>query len=135
MTGITHRVGLNRLLTPAEVDANFDSLAVRLDDIEATNVLLTGDGVPSNGEGVDGDFYIDTTAIALYGPKATIWGSPTSLIGPSGSATIKEYDGSDWIVVPRSIYVRGTGDPDPTSVMANGDLLIDLSGALAITVK
>src|SRR5690606_21429229 len=35
--------------------------------------------------GVNGDFYIDTAADAIYGPKtAGAWGSGTSLIGPQG---------------------------------------------------
>jgi hypothetical protein len=47
--------------------------------------ILNGTGVPSAGLGTDGDFYIDTTADAIYGPKtAGAWGSPTSLIGPQG---------------------------------------------------
>jgi hypothetical protein len=48
--------------------------------------VRNGSGAPSGGLGVDGDFYIDTTADAIYGPKtAGAWGSPTSLIGPTGS--------------------------------------------------
>jgi integrin beta 8 len=47
--------------------------------------VLNGAGAPSNGLGVDGDFYIDTVAENIYGPKAAgVWGSPTSLIGPQG---------------------------------------------------
>ena len=34
---------------------------------------------------MDGDFYIDTTAWDIYGPKTSgAWGSGTSIIGPSG---------------------------------------------------
>jgi collagen type VII alpha len=45
-----------------------------------------GAGAPSSGLGVDGDFYYDTTAHAIYGPKASgAWGSPTSLVGPTGA--------------------------------------------------
>jgi hypothetical protein len=48
--------------------------------------VRNGSGAPSNALGVDGDFYIDTTADAIYGPKAGgTWGSPTSLIGPAGT--------------------------------------------------
>jgi hypothetical protein len=47
--------------------------------------VLSGSGVPVAGLGVDGDFYIDTLASDLYGPKsAGVWGVPTSLIGPQG---------------------------------------------------
>ena len=48
--------------------------------------VLSGSGVPTT-EGVDGDFYIDTTGPTIYGPKTGgAWGSGTSLIGPSGVA-------------------------------------------------
>ena len=48
--------------------------------------VLNGAGAPSAGLGTDGDFYIDTTADAIYGPKtAGAWGSATSLIGPAGA--------------------------------------------------
>lgn len=49
--------------------------------------LLSGSGAPGSGTGAEGDFYIDTTADAIYGPKtAGAWGSATSLIGPTGPA-------------------------------------------------
>lgn len=48
--------------------------------------ILSGTGVPGAGLGVDGDFYIDTAADNLYGPKSGgAWGSATSLVGPAGS--------------------------------------------------
>jgi hypothetical protein len=48
--------------------------------------VLNGTGAPTT-EGVDGDFYIDTAASTIYGPKtAGAWGSGTSLIGPAGPA-------------------------------------------------
>lgn len=48
--------------------------------------LRYGSGAPSNGLGVDGDFYIDLAADDLYGPKAGgAWPLPGSLIGPQGS--------------------------------------------------
>jgi hypothetical protein len=47
--------------------------------------IRNGSGGPSSGLGVDGDFYIDTTADAIYGPKTSgAWGLPTSLIGATG---------------------------------------------------
>lgn len=49
--------------------------------------VLNGSGAPSSGLGTNGDFYIDTTADAIYGPKtAGAWGSATSLVGPTGAA-------------------------------------------------
>lgn len=49
----------------------------------------SGGGAPSDATGVNGDFYLDTTADAYYGPKAAgTWTGtgPTSLIGPTGAA-------------------------------------------------
>ena len=48
--------------------------------------VLNGSGAPGSGLGVDGDFYIDTTNNAIYGPKASgAWGSGTSYLqGPAG---------------------------------------------------
>jgi hypothetical protein len=49
--------------------------------------VLSGSGVPSSGLGANGDFYINTAANTIYGPKAGgAWGSATSLVGPTGSA-------------------------------------------------
>lgn len=48
--------------------------------------LLSGSGAPSGAIGVDGDYYIDTSAHNIYGPKASgAWGSPTSMVGPTGA--------------------------------------------------
>lgn len=48
--------------------------------------VLNGVVAPTT-EGVDGDFYIDTATETIYGPKtAGVWGSGTSLIGPTGPA-------------------------------------------------
>lgn len=50
------------------------------------NTLLNGSGIPSGGTGNNGDFYLDTTANKIYGPKTSgAWGSGTSIIGPTGS--------------------------------------------------
>jgi len=50
--------------------------------------ILNGSGPPDNALGQNGDFYLDTSTMDLYGPKAAgAWpGSPTSLIGPQGPA-------------------------------------------------
>ncbi len=48
--------------------------------------IRNGSGAPSSGVGIDGDYYIDNTAHAIYGPKTSgAWGSGTSLIGPAGA--------------------------------------------------
>jgi Collagen triple helix repeat (20 copies) len=50
------------------------------------NTVLRGTGAPDNTVGHDGDFYIDTAADMLYGPKASgAWpATGTSLVGPKG---------------------------------------------------
>lgn len=51
------------------------------------STVLNGTGAPGGGLGADGDFYIDTAADDIYGPKTGgAWGGPTSLIGPQGPA-------------------------------------------------
>jgi len=52
----------------------------------ATNTIRSGAGAPSAAIGADGDFYIDTSANQIYGPKALgAWPSAVSLVGPAGS--------------------------------------------------
>jgi hypothetical protein len=47
--------------------------------------VLNGSGPPAPYVGTNGDFYIDTSAHAVYGPKTSgAWGNPTSLVGPQG---------------------------------------------------
>lgn len=47
--------------------------------------ILGGAGAPAADLGADGDFYIDSGATALYGPKTGgDWGAPTALTGPQG---------------------------------------------------
>lgn len=58
-----------------------------VDGVDGTdgNTVLNGTGAPSGGTGVDGDFYVDTAAWDIYGPKtAGAWGAGESLIGPQG---------------------------------------------------
>jgi microcystin-dependent protein len=46
----------------------------------------SGSGAPLIGLGANGDFYVDTTAHAYYGPKTGgVWGSAVSLVGPTGA--------------------------------------------------
>ena len=49
--------------------------------------MLYGSGAPSSGTGSNGDFYIDTSGLYLYGPKASgSWPSGTSIVGATGPA-------------------------------------------------
>lgn len=74
--------------------------------------INSGAGAPSGGVGAEGDFYIDTTAVAIYGPKITgVWGSPTSLIGDDGPS------GNVW-------FVQELVD---ATALTTGDLLLQSS--------
>ncbi|MEJ2423885.1 MAG: hypothetical protein P8101_05400 [Candidatus Thiodiazotropha sp.] len=49
------------------------------------NTVLSGSSDPTVGQGVDGDFYINTTTTTLFGPKASgAWPGGVSLIGGGG---------------------------------------------------
>jgi hypothetical protein len=54
------------------------------------NTVLNGTGAPSDSLGANGDFYLDTSAETMYGPKANgSWpGSGTSLVGTAGTGTL-----------------------------------------------
>ena len=81
----------------------------------AGNSVLNGSGAPSGGTGSNGDFYIDTTANRLYGPKAAgAWpGSYTSLVGPTGSTG-----------TAGNTVLNGSGAPS-SGTGSNGDFYID----------
>lgn len=50
------------------------------------NTLLSGKGAPKSTVGIDGDFYIDTNKMNIYGPKTKgKWPSPISLKGEPGT--------------------------------------------------
>lgn len=75
------------------------------------NTIRTGSGVPAAGTGANGDFYIDTVANNLYGPKAAgAWPAGVSLVGPAG--------------LSGTIIRSGAGAP-AAGVGVNGDFYID----------
>lgn len=58
-------------LTLAQVTA-----LVRLTQrVDALNTIHSGDGPPPPTLGTPGDWYVDTTDLTLYGPKASTWGT------------------------------------------------------------
>jgi hypothetical protein len=71
------------------------------------NTILNGTGAPDNTAGHDGDFYLDTAADVLYGPKAggTWPATGTSLAGPRGPAG------------PAGLSTAGPGGLDITRVV------------------
>jgi hypothetical protein len=103
--------------------------------------VLNGASNPTS-QGVDGDFYINTTTSMLFGPKANgSWPTGISLVGPQGSAGQTGPAGSAGIQGPigpqgaaGSNGVAGVdgktilnGTSNPTNQGVNGDFYINTS--------
>lgn len=74
------------LLAAGQLVDNYDGTFSLAGGGSSANTIRNGSGAPSSGLGSDGDFYINTAANTIYGPKtAGAWGSPTSLVGPTGA--------------------------------------------------
>lgn len=87
---------------------------VNIGDGSDQGVWFSGDGAPAAGVGSDGDFYLDSTANQIYGPKASgAWGSAISLGGAPGA------DGADG-----KSLLNGTTDPD-SGDGADGDFYLN----------
>lgn len=60
------------------------------------NTILNGKGAPLTSLGINGDFYIDTRSLLIYGPKAKgKWPLPKNLQGPIGATGVTGVTGSD----------------------------------------
>ncbi len=68
----------------AAINENFQRLKDRINDIGTGAILLSGAGTPDPSSGNVGDFYVDSSSLILYGPKAQFWGEGISLIGAQG---------------------------------------------------
>ncbi len=81
----------------------------------ATNTILNGKGAPRNSIGINGDFYIDTRSLLLYGPKTKgKWPKPQSIQGPVGPAGSDGKNGSDGRTITSSNISNSTGPMGPT---------------------
>jgi hypothetical protein len=86
----------------------------------AGSSILSGNGAPADTTGKIGDFYIDLTAIQLYGPKTTSgWGTSVSLKGTPGATGYEGTNGK----AGSQIY-RGSGAP-ALSLGNAGDYYMD----------
>lgn len=83
--------------------------------------VLSG-AVDPTTEGVNGDFYINTTTWTIFGPKAGgVWPAGVSLVGPAGADGADGVDGVDG-VDGRTLL---NGVVDPTTEGADGDFYIN----------
>jgi hypothetical protein len=72
------------------------------------NTILSGFGSPSNAIGIDGDFYIDTKNLNIYGPKMKKkWPAAVSLKGSNGSDGSAGKSGSDGKTITTASTVAG----------------------------
>jgi len=93
---------------------NSDGVEFLLGSASNIGSLLSGPTVPAVSVGIDGDFYIDTTAKTIYGPKVSgSWGAATNLVGAPGAAGTNG-----------STVLSGSGGPSG-GTGANGDFYID----------
>ena len=68
------------MLPPAIAVEKKSSRAAGPTPTTVVNTILSGAGVPAKGLGINGDFYIDTKNLNLYGPKTKgVWKVKTSL--------------------------------------------------------
>jgi len=99
---------------------------------QGTNGLsvLNGTSDPSSIDGVDGDFYINTSTLTIFGPKgATLvgqWDTPgTALTGPAGAAGAAGATGATGATGPAGTSIL-YGTSDPTGAVGNdGDFYIN----------
>jgi Collagen triple helix repeat (20 copies) len=68
------------------------------------NTILNGKGAPKSSIGVDGDFYIDTRSLLIYGPKKKgKWPTPQNLQGPIGPSGNDGKNGNDGKTITSSV--------------------------------
>ena len=72
------------------------------------NTILNGKGTPTSTLGIDGDFYIDTRSLLIYGPKKSKkWPLPQSLQGPAGVSGVDGKNGSEGKTISSASNIAG----------------------------
>lgn len=72
------------------------------------NTILNGRGAPQTNLGIDGDFYIDTRSLQIYGPKKSgKWPLPQSLQGPVGASGADGKNGSEGKTIATASNIAG----------------------------
>ena len=97
---------------PISVAANKPKSAGRTSNTIA-NTILNGKGAPLSTLGINGDSYIDTRSLLIYGPKkSNKWPLPQSLQGPIGATGADGKNGSEGKTLANASTVAGpTGSP------------------------
>lgn len=93
-------------------EQNFISYSTSGSGGRDVNAVLSGAGAPQASDGIDGDFWINTTAKTIQQKSGGAWGATTSLVGPQGNAGTNGTNGAT--------ILSGTTNPG-AGVGANGD--------------
>lgn len=74
-------IAITLTINPSAIGADkTNSKAAGRSNTTVVNTILSGPGIPAKTVGIDGDFYIDTKNLNLYGPKVKgSWKLTTSL--------------------------------------------------------
>ena len=101
-------IALIALIPMASADAVTKPKAAGRTAASIPNTILSGFGAPSNAIGIDGDFYIDTKNLNIYGPKMKKkWPKAVSLKGSNGLDGSDGQSGSDGKTVTNASTVAG----------------------------
>lgn len=83
-------------MTVATMTVTTESEAAGRSSSAVVNTILNGKGAPKSSLGSNGDFYIDTRSLLLYGPKSKgKWPAPQSMQGPTGASGSDGKNGAD----------------------------------------
>jgi hypothetical protein len=105
-TAITILISL-ALLLPADL-----AEAAGRNSKSIANTILNGKGAPKISVGIDGDFYIDTRSLLIYGPKKKgRWPVPTNLKGPTGPTGNPGKSGNDGKTISSASTTSGPQGP------------------------
>jgi hypothetical protein len=101
-------IALIALIPMASADAVTKPKAAGRTAASIPNTILSGLGAPSNAIGIDGDFYIDSKNLNIYGPKMKKkWPKAVSLKGSNGLDGTDGKSGSDGKTVTNASTVAG----------------------------
>ena len=98
--------------------------------------LLNGSGAPSAGLGINGDFYLNTSNMNLYGPKTDSgWGTPTDLVGSQelGYVHIQEVASATWSITHGLGFVPNITVVDTAGTVVEGSYNYPNSNTVVLT--
>jgi hypothetical protein len=98
--------------------------------------LLNGIGAPSPSLGINGDFYLNTSNMNLYGPKTDSgWGTPTDLVGSQelGYVHIQEVASATWSITHGLGFVPNITVVDTAGTVVEGSYNYPNSNTVVLT--